>query len=152
MAIAENSRRLIGLSLGAPVNSVVIVESGELTKTRHGRPTILTTGDVAGMLHFFSRDAASSDLVVAKDGTEIWTMSSEEFRELLKATPDLIDTYIAFLNRKVRRGLNTISTLSQGEDTGRGRVAFFDTKPYMQDAFEKQNNVEKFGFKFSWYV
>jgi len=136
------------LKQGAPVTAIYIVESGEVAKIRNGRKTILTSGDAAGMLHFFSRDAAAADLVVEKDGTEVWTMSSDDFHELLKS-PGLIDAYIAFLNRKVRRGLNTISKLT--EDGGRARVAFFDSKQFMKEVFENQNNSEKFGFSISWF-
>jgi len=113
------------------------------------RKKSLNPGEVSGALHFFTQDPAPADLVVAKDGTEILRSTSQEFRAVLSANPDITNAYIAFLNRKVRKGMNVIAQVAN-PDSGKVRVAFFDAKPYMKEAFTKINKNTKYQFAITW--
>jgi len=135
---------------GQPMDSVFIVESGELTKVfPDGQRKAIRAGEVTGVLHFYTKDPAAADIVIAQDNTVVRTTSTEEFHKLLSAHQDIAEMYIGFLNRKVRRGLSVISKISNPSG-GKTRIAFFDSKPYMKDAFGKLNNQEKFQFAITW--
>lgn len=134
---------------GEPQKSVYIVEEGTLVKTkRDGRTTILGRGDITGLLHFFSHDPAAADIKAGEKGATVWTTTGEIFHELLKAHPTLSSSYIKFLNKKVRKSLNSISNLSSQSGT---RIAFFDSKPYMKNVFTKVNKSKGYDYSFTWF-
>lgn len=102
---------------------------------------LLQAGAITGMLHFLTQDACYGTLK-ALEATEVRVLSSEAFHSLLHDPQNrrLAEGYIAFLSKQLRRhskSLNKVlSTLREQRSTAL-RIAFFDTKSYMQKAFEQ---------------
>lgn len=76
-------------------------------------------------------------------------IDSDHFRELLSKNTSLNSAFITFLSKLVRARSNLISSIRSAVFGNGGlRIAFYDSKAYMREAFEKAN--AKFGFEYVW--
>lgn len=93
-------------------------------------------------LYVFVPSQAAEDSVVSE-------IDSEHFKDLLNSSPSLNAAFITFLSKLVRARSNIINSI-RNKVLGSGglRIAFFDSKTYMREAFEKAN--ANFGFEFVW--
>eukprot|EP01118_Nematostelium_gracile_P006450 TRINITY_DN2079_c0_g1_i3.p1 TRINITY_DN2079_c0_g1~~TRINITY_DN2079_c0_g1_i3.p1 ORF type:complete len:220 (-),score=72.81 TRINITY_DN2079_c0_g1_i3:30-641(-) len=138
---------------GEPQKIAIVIESGRLEKSRKdGETSTLEAGSIAGFLHLINSDPSFATLT-AKEDSVIWTIDSETFSKLLQEDKSINKSYISFLSKQLREhshALQNIRTKLGSEGTL--KIAFFDTKPYMQEAFEKVKKDGDYNFKIKWIM
>lgn len=133
---------------GDEQTKMLIVTAGKIEKRKGARSSFLKRGDISGVLHFFARDPSYATLTAAEDST-VSEIDSDHFKTLLSANPSLNTAFITFLSKLVRSRSNLINSIRASVlGSGGIRIAFFDSKAYMKEAFEQIN--QKFGFEFVW--
>jgi len=136
---------------GEPMNFYLIVESGAVSKVRNGEELLeLREHDSSGLFHFFSKDPAFASLIVKKDNTVVWKIHTDDFTEAMKKDPHFTISFTHFLAKKVREQSNLIRYLTSNKGGNKLNVAFYDSKDYMKEVFDKLNN-ERYQFNFKWF-
>ncbi|XP_049848097.1 2-hydroxyacid dehydrogenase homolog [Schistocerca gregaria] len=132
--------------IGQVQDQMIIVQEGKIEKTTRdgGYKYVLEFGDISGSLHFFFKDLAASRLVVLEDA-KYMMLKTEKFTELCQEHPGLSMSFMRFLAITARERSNLLHHIAFRRKQNKNRIAFFDTKQYMKDAFElfkRENNLE----------
>ncbi|MHC4872403.1 MAG: D-lactate dehydrogenase family protein [Planctomycetota bacterium] len=125
-------------------NRMFVIKSGSISvekKGEDGQPveiTKLEPGSVAGELSLFEERPRSATLK-AREETELWTLGHDTFRELLNENVPLLRSMLETLSSHLCRETSVVAKLLTSNIDNRFKVAFFDSKPYMKQAFDKSN-------------
>ena len=121
-----------------------IIMSGEVSVIKNneeGTPVEvarLTTGDIAGELSLFGQVERSATLKATMT-TECWVLDFFTFQRLLKSNNTLSLALLSYLGRHIRRENSMVAKFFSRDLNARFKVAFFDNKPYMEQAFREYN-------------
>lgn len=127
---------------GAPQTFAMLIESGKVLKERKDDKRTLENGDTSGLMHFYNQDPSSSTLTVLEDCTYL-RFDSAKFREACEKDGAFNSSFVKFLTREVRKRSNVLSALELLHgSSNKIKVAFYDAKSYMRDAFEAQKADE----------
>jgi D-lactate dehydrogenase len=112
-------------------------------KERKNEKKVLEHGDTSGLMHFFNQDVSSSTLTVLEDITYL-KFDSSTFKAACEKDSDMNSAFVSFLTKEVRKRSNVLNVLEylHGGSNDKVKVAFFDAKPYMKDAFCQQKAEE----------
>lgn len=111
----------------------------------------LKKGDMIGITSFFT-DGLRSATVKSMGKSELWVIDFEKVKDVIYplANSDanaLIKGILHYLSNKVRKkNRQVIELADQGADD-RLKIAFFDSRKYITDAF-KENNPQDWDFRF----
>ena len=129
---------------GEQGNRLFIIESGEVAVEKRGDKGAvveiarLGVGDVAGTTSMFTQGRRSADLV-AKSTCQVRVLAHAPFKDLLDSHASLARAVLSNLSIQLLRGGELTAKLLSHDLDSRFRVAFFDTKSYMREAFEEKN-------------
>jgi D-lactate dehydrogenase len=116
----------------------MIIETGRVSKEGHDIKRTLTAGETSGLMHFFNQDNASATITAVEDTTYL-KIDSASFKAQCEKDASFNAAYIGFLAREVRKRSNVLTTIEYLHGhSDKTRVAFFDAKTYMKDAFLAQ--------------
>jgi D-lactate dehydrogenase len=138
---------------GSKCDSMYIIEEGEIgiLKSRAGGAaleiTVLKTGEIAGEMSLFGEMIRSATLKT-KTQVKAWVLEYNSFNELLEASATLARALLAKLAKYLRRETSVVAKLLSQDVDRRLKIAFFDSKPYMKEAFTGNN---KYDFSFLYY-
>jgi D-lactate dehydrogenase len=129
-------------NLGTPQTFAIVLESGRVEKERKGEKRKLEKGDTSGLMHFFNQDECSATLTVLED-CEYLKFDSLKFKAKCESDASFNEAFVKFLTKEVRKRSNVLSALELLHGASdKVKVAFFDAKSYMQDAFDAQNATD----------
>jgi D-lactate dehydrogenase len=119
-----------------------IIESGEVAVLKHTDAddpveiTRLRDGDVAGEMSLLGNIRRSATLRVVEEA-QIWELGAQDFQQQVEHNPALARALLSNLTKHLHRETSVVAQLmSRGLDR-RFRVAFFDSKPYIRQAFDE---------------
>jgi len=136
---------------GEPQTKAFIVQSGGLERSHNGETVQLGSGALSGFLHLINSDPSFGTLKAHKDSV-VWVIDSNNFAKLLSESESFNHSYISFLSKQLREHSNTLQSIrSKLGSSNEIKIAFFDSKAYMKDAFEKVNKEGGFNFKIEWF-
>jgi len=101
----------------------------------------LGPGDTAGEMALFGGSPRSATLRATSD-VDAWILDYAGFQRLLDEHPEIARALLAHLSQHLRRESSAIARLTSSEVQPGFRLAFFDTKPYIEDAFRAKNTGE----------
>lgn len=133
-------------------DSMYAVTGGEvdvLKESREGIPVKLTSlkqGEVAGIMCLFDEDKRSATLQASGEA-ELWEIDNNDFNELLRENPDISRALLNVFSRYLREEIEVVAELRSDEADERLKVAVFDSKPYTEVIFRKQNK-DRYALKF----
>ncbi len=133
-------------------DQMFIIDSGRVSVEKIGQEdtpveiTLLEPGEIAGELSLFEESVRSATLK-AKEETQVWVLDRETFHKLLEQHPAFSKALLSALSRHLRRETSVVAKLLTADLDRRFKVAFFDSKPYMEEVF-KQNNKYNYSIKF----
>jgi D-lactate dehydrogenase len=122
-----------------------IIESGEISVIKKGKDNIpievsvLQNGDIAGEMSLFGQQKRSATLVAKKD-TKAWILDYTNFNKLLDENINLSKPLLKNLSKHLKKQSSVVAKLLSQDIDKRFKVAFFDSKPYMEKAFREQNH------------
>jgi len=121
-----------------------IIESGEVCVTKRSEEGVtievarLAAGDIAGELSLFGQVERSATLQASMT-TECWVIEFSVFRQLLEKNNALPVALLSYLSQQIRRENSIVAKFFSQDLDPRFKVAFFDNKPYMEQAFRECN-------------
>ena len=130
---------------GEPGDRLYLIETGEITVTKHTdngndvEVARLRDGDIAGELSLFGPSKRSATMRAATD-TTAWVLDYATFQVLLTQQPAFALSMLSYVSGQLRRETSVVAKLLSRDIDRRLKVAFFDTKAYMEDAFRAQNS------------
>lgn len=116
--------------------TVAVVTTGD-----HGVPVTLNTcgpGDVVDVISIFEEKVSSAS-VMARGAAEVWTLDAGDFRSLLESHPKLTTVLFAAMSRDLHRARSFAPSLGLHRADPRLKIAFFDSKPYVEACFRDHN-------------
>lgn len=151
LQLLQQEMHLIVFPLGETIcregesgDRMFVIESGKVAVLKQSddvQPVevdVLTAGDIAGELSLFGAAPRSATLL-ARSETRVWILQHAAFAKLLETHSGLANALLTRLSRHLRKETSTVARLlSRGLDT-RFKVAFFDSKSYMESAFREHN-------------
>jgi D-lactate dehydrogenase len=129
---------------GETGNRMLVIESGKvevLKKAEQGvqiQLDVLEKGDIAGEMSLFGQKTRSATLR-AQDKTKVWMLDYATFQELLNQHIELSKGLLAHLSKHLRHETSVVAKLLSSNIDRRLKIVFFDSKPYMEEIFKKQN-------------
>jgi D-lactate dehydrogenase len=132
---------------GEPGDRLYLIETGEVAVTKQNddgdevEVARLRNGDIAGELSLFGPSARSATMRAAND-TTAWVLDYTTFQDLVMQQPQFAQAMLAYISSHLRRETSVVAKLLSRDMDRRLKVAFFDTKTYMEDAFRVQNNYD----------
>ncbi|MBN1257281.1 MAG: cyclic nucleotide-binding domain-containing protein [Planctomycetes bacterium] len=129
---------------GEPGNEMFIIDTGEVAVFKLGKDripvevAILQEGDIAGEMCLFGQDRRSATLRAISE-TKAWVLDYLTFQRLSEKHSALSKAMLYSLSRHLRRETSIVAKLMSSDLDHRFKVAFFDSKPYTETAFEKYN-------------
>jgi D-lactate dehydrogenase len=136
---------------GEPQTEAYIVQSGKLAKRHGSETTHIGPGSILGFLHFLNGDPSFATLTTEEDSV-VASIDAKSFQELLEQNPSIMKAYVTFLSKQLREQSNVLQNIrSKMAPSGVIRIAFFDTKSYMKEAFEAVNKDQQYSFKIKWF-
>lgn len=121
-----------------------IIESGEVSVIKKGNDNIpievsvLQNGDIAGEMSLFGQQKRSATLLAKKD-TKVWILDHKNFNTLLDENTTLSKALLTNLSKHLKTQSSVVAKLLSKDIDKRFKVAFFDSKSYMEKAFKEQN-------------
>lgn len=121
-----------------------IIESGEVSVIKKGKDNIpievsvLQNGDIAGEMSLFGQQKRTATLVAKKD-TKAWILDHTNFNKLLDENTTLSKALLKNLSKHLKKQSSVVAKLLSQDIDKRFKVAFFDSKSYMEKAFKEQN-------------
>ncbi len=137
---------------GGEGHVMYLVDTGKvrvLKKNKAGKEveiTILNPGEVAGIMSLFEKDVRSATLK-AVGSAGIWELDKEVFWHLLEENHAFNQSMLKVLSKYLRREGRIVAELRSFDDEKRLKVAVFDTKPYTERIFNRQNK-DRYALKF----
>jgi CRP-like cAMP-binding protein len=121
-----------------------VIESGEVAvlKRREDGANMeiarLRGGGIAGEMSLFGEMVRSATLQ-AETPVRLWSLDYHSFDALLLKNTTMARSILAHLTRHLHRENSVVARLLGHDSDRRFRVAFFDSKPYMEEAFSGHN-------------
>lgn len=121
-----------------------VIESGEVAVLKRGdqgtdvEVATLGQGDIAGEMSLFGEQQRTATLR-ATHRAEVWTLTHSAFRQVLEQNCSLAVGMLSCLSQHLCRGTSVVAKLLSQDVDRRFKVAVFDSKPYVRDAFSEQN-------------
>ncbi|HMZ38457.1 MAG TPA: cyclic nucleotide-binding domain-containing protein, partial [Leptospiraceae bacterium] len=137
---------------GEPGHSMFVLESGELSVQKRGKDKTLVEiarlrpGEVAGIMSLFGDESRSATLISTGEA-RLWEISNEDFQALVQSTPQIAHQLLKVLSRYLREETRIVAELRTRDVENRLKIAFFDSKPYTEEAF-KDKNEDKYALQF----
>lgn len=137
---------------GEPGHSMFVLESGELSVQKKGKDKTLVEiarlrpGEVAGIMSLFGDESRSATLISTGEA-RLWEISNEDFQALVQSTPQIAHQLLKVLSRYLREETRIVAELRTRDVENRLKIAFFDSKPYTEEAF-KDKNEDKYALQF----
>jgi len=124
---------------GAPQTFAMVIESGKVLKERKNETRVLEAGETSGLMHFFCSEPSGATLTVQEECVYLrWETSS--FRAACEKDASFNACFVSYLTKEVRKRSNMLSVLEYLHGSpNKSKVAFYDAKSYMKDAFVSQN-------------
>jgi D-lactate dehydrogenase len=129
---------------GEPGDRMFIIESGKVAVLKQGAEgvlievAVLEEGDIAGELGLFAESVRSASLNALTE-TKAWILSYDVFQELLEQSGELARGLLGTLSKHLCRETSVVAKLLSRDMDCRFKVAFFDSKPYVEEIFKEQN-------------
>lgn len=139
-------------SEGDTGDRMYVVVSGELRilkKGAGGQPVeiaLLKKGEVAGIMSLFEEEPRSATMQACGQ-VRLLEIDKETFQELLDNSPAISRAIMAALSKYLRHQTQVVTELQSRDQDNRLKIAFFDSKPYSVEVFEKANDGN-FALKF----
>jgi len=117
-----------------------IIESGEVSVLKNTRDnnqieiTLLKAHDIAGEMALFGQMLRSATLC-AKTKVTAWVLTYTDFNEILNKNPSMVRGILVRITGHLRRETSLVAKLLGRDMDTRFKVAFFDSKPYMEESF-----------------
>ena len=130
---------------GEPGDRMFIVASGRIAVLKRGEEdqsvevAILDAGKVAGEMSLLRRMSRSATLRAAEE-TTVWVLEQADFLALLETQASLGKALLAALSEHLSRETCVVARLLSRDVDPRPKMAFFDSKVYMRQAFEEAND------------
>ncbi|MFC1938925.1 D-lactate dehydrogenase family protein [Chloroflexota bacterium] len=130
---------------GKKGDRMFIIDSGTVSVEKRAEDgilievAILRHGDIAGELSLFGQTVRSATLR-ACDKTRVWTLDHDTFRELVNQHSAISTALLSYLSDYIRRETSIVAKLLSHDLDQRLKVAFFDSKPYIEKAFRERNS------------
>jgi D-lactate dehydrogenase len=137
---------------GEPADRMYIILSGIVRVLKKGKGksqieiTKLKSGSVVGIMSLFEKKNRSAT-IVADGFVEVGVLEYKTFQNLLNKYPVISKALITLLSDYLRKETKTVAELISFEEDERLKIAVFDSKPYIKQIFEEQNN-NHFVFKY----
>ncbi len=154
LAAVEGAMYLANYRDGAEVcregeagDRMFVIESGGLSVLKQVEPgtrveiATLGPGEIAGELSLFGNPIRSASLV-AQGETQAWVLDHHTFQELVENHGVLARALLNHVSTHLRRENSIVARLLARDLDPRMKVAFFDAKPYMDDAFREGNRFD----------
>ncbi|MDO8540608.1 MAG: D-lactate dehydrogenase family protein [Opitutaceae bacterium] len=129
---------------GEPSDRMFIIVSGEVAVLKQvdgAQPVevaMLQAGEIAGVMSLFG-PALRSATLQARGDARVWTLDQAAFDQLLQRHSVLARAVLASLSRHLRRETSVVARLLSRDDARRFKIAFFDSKPYVETVFRERN-------------
>ncbi|MFH1548870.1 MAG: D-lactate dehydrogenase family protein [Candidatus Omnitrophota bacterium] len=129
---------------GEKGDSMLVIESGKVEVLKEGEQEIkiqvavLQKGDIAGEMSLFGKTVRSATLHT-RTKTKVWTIDHATFQKLLNQNNNLAKGLLAHLSKHLHRETSVVAKLLSSNIDKRLKIAFFDSKSYMEEIFKKQN-------------
>jgi len=129
-----------------------VIESGDVAVVKKGEGgvpieiTVLGAGQIAGEMCLLGHPVRSATLR-AKTAVTVWVLDHATFQALLAQHAGLARSLLSCLTSHLQRDTSVIARLLSRDVDQRFRIAFFDSKPYMVDAF-KESNRDRFAIQY----
>jgi D-lactate dehydrogenase len=130
---------------GEPGDRMFVIASGKVRVLKKGKGkslieiTILKGGSVAGVMSLFEKKPRSATLQ-AYNKVQAWELDYKTFQNILNKHPAVSQAFLTVLSRYLRRETKAVAELISYDEDERLKVAMFDTKPYIKQIFDEQNN------------
>jgi len=127
---------------GEPGDRMFLIAAGQVSvrKTTDGEKSVevavLRAGDIAGEMCLLGASARTATLQ-ARTEVQAWTLDRSPFENLLNSNPAVCRGLLQQLTDHLSLGTSLLARLLAQDGDPRFQVAFFDTKPYMRDAFDR---------------
>jgi D-lactate dehydrogenase len=137
---------------GGRGDRMFLIESGEVAVLKQREDganmelTRLGGGDIAGEMSLFGEMVRSATLR-AETPVRLWSLDYHAFDGLLQTNPAVARSILAHFTRHLHRENSLVARLLGQESDRRFRVAFFDSKPYMEEAF-RHGNPFNYAYRF----
>jgi D-lactate dehydrogenase len=131
-------------SEGEKGDCMFIIESGDVSvlKTLEDNSlieiTTLKANDIAGEMGLFGEMIRSATLK-ARTQVTVWTLNYSTFDKLLDKNASIARGILSRLTSRLHRETSMVAKLLGQDIDRRYKVAFFDSKPYMEETFKKVN-------------
>ncbi|MBI4623054.1 MAG: 2-hydroxyacid dehydrogenase [Verrucomicrobia bacterium] len=83
--------------------------------------------------------AERSATLQARSVARVWTLDHAAFDKLLEGHGTLAKAVLGCLSRHLRRETSVVARLLSRDDDRRFKIAFFDSKPYVENIFRERN-------------
>ena len=125
-------------------NQMYVIESGDISVLKRGdegeliEVAILPAGEIAGEMSLFGPSSRSATLK-ARGETVVWILDFASFQNILEQHSAIAKGLLACLSQHLRRETSVVAKLLSRDPDHRFKVAFFDSKSYMELSFKNQN-------------
>ncbi|MBN2144240.1 MAG: cyclic nucleotide-binding domain-containing protein [Candidatus Aureabacteria bacterium] len=139
-------------SEGEKGDCMFIIESGEISVLKTHADgnlieiTLLKANDIAGEMGLFGEMVRSATLK-ARTRVVAWILNYSNFNELLEANSSIARGILSSITSRLHRETNMVAKLLGQDLDRRYKVAFFDSKPYMEETFTR-NNPYNYSYRF----
>ena len=133
-------------------SSMYLLDTGEISVLKKGKAgkmieiTTLKPGEVAGIMSLFEKEPRSATLK-AMDRVELWEMDAKTFKRIFDNNPGFSQSILKVLSGYLRKETKIVAELRSYDEDNRLKIAVFDSKPYMEKAFNEKNR-ERYALKF----
>ena len=137
---------------GEPGDRMFVISSGKVRVLKKGKGkslieiTILKEGSIAGIMSLFEKKPRSATLQ-AYNKVQAWELDYKTFQNILNKYPPISQAFLAVLSRYLRRETKALADLISYDEDERIKVAIFDSKAYIKQIFDEQNN-NRFSFRY----
>ncbi|NOY81315.1 MAG: cyclic nucleotide-binding domain-containing protein [Kiritimatiellaeota bacterium] len=127
---------------GEPGDRMFLIAGGQVSvrKAAEGgrsvEVAVLRSGDIAGEMSLLGAATRTATLQ-ARTPVRAWVLDRAGFDHLLSESPDVCRGLLRQMTDHLSRGTSLLARLLSQDGDPRFHVAFFDTKPYMEEAFEE---------------
>jgi D-lactate dehydrogenase len=126
---------------------VFIIDFGKVSVLKQGEDgipieiAVLQPGDIAGELSLFGETTRSATLR-ATVKTKAWVLDYNTFTALIEEHPAISRALLSYVGRHLRKETSLVAKLLTRDLDRRFKVAFFDSKPYVEKSFKERNHYE----------
>jgi D-lactate dehydrogenase len=104
------------------------------------------TGSVVGIMSLFEKRKRSAT-IIADDNVLLGELEYKVFQNLIDKYPVISHSLITLLSNYLRRETKTVAELISTDEDERLKIAIFDSKPYIKQIFNEENDG-RFALKF----